>query len=89
MTQWIASLLKRSGQQHTVANVISDGLSLQLVKVSRWRMHPPYLLLLDLRSPSTKQWVRVAEIRGDTPQACAALFGQIVSVARQNIGATT
>jgi hypothetical protein len=42
MTQWIGASLKWSMRQHTVATVISDGLSLQLLTVPRSRTLPPY-----------------------------------------------
>ncbi len=87
MTQWIASLLKGNMLQQSIASVVSDGMFLHIQKVSHSWTSPQYILMLDLRSAKTNQLVRVADIRGETPQVCAALLGQIVSITNQtNIG---
>jgi|GEM_PF-4523291 len=89
MTQWITSVLHRTSSQRVIARVVSDGLALQILKTRYSRLEPPFLLTLDLRSATGDQWIRVAEIRGDTPQACAASLGQIISVARQCVGSNS
>ena len=83
MTQWISSILHPSGPQPPLAVLKSDGLLLQVFKLHWTRRLPPYLLTLDLRPRGCEGLIRVVEIRGDTPQACATLLTQLVAVAKQ------
>lgn len=84
MTQRIASLLPRNGSHRKVACLQTDRLMIQVMKVPRIRRLPPYVLTLDLASlvPQGGK-TRMAEIRGDTPQACASLLGQLLAIATE------
>jgi len=82
MTQWISSVLHLGHSQHTVVSIRSDGLLLQVQRVPWPRRTPPYLMTLDLRSSTGDRLVRVIEVRGDSPQACATLVTQLIAVAR-------
>ena len=88
MTQWISSLLHLNGNQHTVAIVKSDGLLLQVLKTPWSRRTQPYVLTLDLQTSQNSAWIRVVEIHGDTPQECAALVPQLLTIARQGLAIT-
>ena len=85
MTQLISSLLHLNGHQHTVAIVKSDRLLLQVLKTPWTRRMPPYVLTLDLQASQNSAWIRVVEIHGDTPQVCAALVTQLLTIARQGL----
>lgn len=85
MTQLISSLLHLNGHQHTVAIVRSDRLLLQVLKTPWTRRMPPYVLTLDLQASQNSAWCRVVEIHGDTPQECAALVPQLLTIARQGL----
>lgn len=83
MTQWITSVLKKGMRQQTVVSIVSDGLYLHIQKVSHSWTPPQYVLMLNLRSHGSNQLVRVVDLRGDSPEKCSALFGQIISITNQ------
>lgn len=87
MTQWIASVLKKGMRQQTVVSIVSDGLYLHIQKVSHSWTPLKYVLMLDLRSHGSNQFVRVVDLRSDSPEKCTALLGQIISITNQiNLG---